>query len=106
MNRRRIFGVTLSVGGLVMTTAALPHALLGWPALRQELDGKVSDDALLTAAIGWLFGSFAMATVGIVALVCASQLRRGQLAAKWPAVIVGTGYIVFGAWALWYSSGA
>ena len=100
MSRRGVMGVVLTVGGLLVTVASLPHALLGWPALRDSLQGKVDSDAMLTAAIGWLFGGFAMATLGIVALVCASQMCRGNAAAMWPAIVVGAGYLAFGFWAL------
>ena len=106
MSRRGVMGVVLTVGGLLVTAASLPHALLGWPALRESLQGKVDSDAMTTAAIGWLFGSFAMATLGVVALVSASQLRRGNASAKWPAIVVGVGYLAFGFWGLWYSGGS
>ena len=105
MNRQRVAGAILTVGGLFIMLASLPHAFLGWPALRDALQGQTSHEVLNTAAIGWLFGSFAMATLGFVALVSASQLRRGIPAARTQALVVGAGYILFGAWALWYDEG-
>mgnify|MGYP001609595745 CR=1 FL=1 len=106
MNRQRVAGAILTVGGLFITLASLPHAFLGWPALRDGLQqGQASPDTILTAASGWLFGSFAMATLGIVALVSASQLRRGHEEARWQAVVVGASYVLFGAWAMYYVGG-
>lgn len=103
MNRQRVAGAILTVGGLFITLASLPHALLGWPALRDGLQqGQASPDDILTAAIRWLFGSFAMAALGIVALVSASQLRRGIPAAGSQALVVGASYMFFGAWAMVY----
>lgn len=106
MNRQRVMGTIVMIGGLLITLASMPRAFLGWPLLRDSLKGQVSDDALLTAAIGWLFGSFAMATLGIVALVSASQLLRGNKTARTQAIAIGAGYLLFGFWALWYSDGS
>ena len=98
-------GVVLTVGGTLIMVASLPHAFLGWPALRDALPAQTSPEVVRTAAIGWLFGSFAMATLGLVAMVSAAHLRRGVTAARSQALVVGAGYILFAAWALWYDDG-
>jgi len=43
-----------------------------------------------------------MATFGLLGLVSAVQLRRGQGQARWTPALIGTAYLLFGTGALLY----
>jgi hypothetical protein len=82
--------------------AAVPHALLGWPAIAAELRSAGVDPELVAGlAVGWWFGSAAMAALGIVVLVAAPEVARSAWAFR-AVLAVGTCYLVFGLAALAY----
>jgi hypothetical protein len=79
---------------------AFAHAWPGWWALRGAL-GPGTDPAILGAVgIGWHFGSVSMATFGLLGLLSAAQMRKGQAGARWTPALIGTAYVLFGIGAL------
>ena len=84
---------------------ALPHALLGWPAMAQQLlASSVSPDIVAGLAVGWYFGSVAMVALGAVVLAAASHVASQTWAYR-SAWFVGLAYIVFGLGAIVLRSG-
>lgn len=91
------------VGGAMMALSALPHSLLGWPALANELRSAGATPDLVTGlSIGWHFGGVAMLVCG--ALVVHAFLPRTAPGAPAPWV-VGLAYLAFGGWAMAASGG-
>jgi hypothetical protein len=61
-----------------MCASSLAHAFGGWPPLARELAGHgVPGDLAGGMAVGWLFGSGAMAACGVLVLLARRELRRG-----------------------------
>jgi hypothetical protein len=93
---RMLFGL-----GLLVAASAVPHALLGWPAIAQALVGAgVSADAIGGVGAGWLFGSVAMLTLGAVVVLAARDARAGGDFGWRAALAVGAAYLAFGVAAL------
>jgi len=87
----------LLLAGILMLLSALAHGLLGWPAMRGELDrvGAGTDLAGALAA-GWFWGSAAMTAFGLLTVVCALRFRRGDPSGRTPLLIVSACYVLFG----------
>lgn len=91
---------------LAMMLSSVPHGLLGWPALQGELEAAgVSAVLQQGLRIGWLFGSAAMVIMGLVGLLAARAMPRGNPLAWQVACVVGGAYAAFGVWALAASAG-
>lgn len=94
MKGRAYLGVAT---GAVLVVSSLAHAFLGWPSLRPALDtGGVDANVIGAMAIGWYFGSVAMAAFGAIVLVWAVKLRRGQAVDMAPVWIMALAYVLFG----------
>ena len=80
-----------------MMLSSVAHALLGWPAMRGELQ-KVGagSDLMRGLGAGWYFGSVAMLTFGVVTLICGLRFKRGDFSGAVPAQVIGAGYVLFG----------
>ena len=80
-----------------MLLSALFHSLGGWPAMKAEL-AKVQAPADVVGALGagWFFGSAAMAAFGIVVIVAAVRMRRGDGSGAFALRTIGACYFVFG----------
>ncbi len=85
------------VAGIVMLLSSLAHAFAGWPAMRAAL-GETGAPADLTAALaaGWTFGSVAMATFGVVVVLCGLRLRRGDRSGVATVRVVAAAWFLFG----------
>ena len=60
----------LLAAGVLMCASSLAHAFGGWPPLARELAGRgVPGELAGGMAVGWLFGSGAMAACGILVLL-------------------------------------
>ena len=99
-------GTTLMlVTGALLILSALAHAFLGWPAIRQALgEANVDPDLVLGIGVGWLYGSAAMLTFGVLAVMSWRAVVRGNAGAgrvMWP--IAGL-YLLFGSAAYLYTS--
>jgi hypothetical protein len=93
--------VVLFVAGATMLASAGAHALLGWPGLNTALQQtNVPADLVTGLAIGWYFGSASLLAFGLIVLVAARRVWRGDKtvgAYLWPIVIL---YLLFGLAAL------
>ncbi len=96
---------TLLGTGAFLILSGAAHALLGWPELRADLSSaNVSGELYQTVAIGWLYGSGAMLTLGAIVIVAGLAAPGGQVAAARVAALIGLLYLIFGTSALIYSS--
>ena len=95
---RSILGL---IAGTLMILSAGMHSFLGWKALSAEL-AKAQVPAELTAALaaGWTFGGAAMLAFGCIVIALFVRRLKGEAVALWPAIVIGTTYVAFGAWAL------
>ena len=83
--------------GVVLILSSLAHAFLGWPSLRPALEtGGVDANVIGAMAVGWYFGSVAMAAFGAIVLVWAVKLLRGQTVDMAPVWIMALAYLAFG----------
>jgi hypothetical protein len=83
-----------------MLLSAVPHGVLGWPAMRGELAGAgVGGELLEAMQMGWLFGSAMMAAAGVALLLLFRARQHDARAALAPALAIGAGYAGFGVWA-------
>ena len=95
--KSRVSSIGLVIAGLLLLLSSCAHAGLGWPAMRSEL-ARISapTDLMASMAIGWYFGSVAMAAFGAIAL----SAGLGGLASGgrvfWASLIVGLAYGGFG----------
>jgi hypothetical protein len=88
------------LGGLLLLASSLAHAGLGWPAMRAALEAAGAPPELRGGlAVGWLFGSVAMAAFGVIVVSIALAALRGSRASRLPAAVIGIAYASFGAWA-------
>jgi len=91
----------LSFAGALIAAAALPHALIGWPAVAQGLAAAgVAPDAIGGVGAAWLFGSVAMLALGAVVVLAARDVRAGGDFGWRAALVVGGAYLAFGCAAL------
>lgn len=89
------------VAAVLILLSSAAHTLLGWPVLSGKLaESHVPVDLLLGLKIGWYFGGLAMLLFGIVLATLFAARLRGQSRSLLPAIVVGVGYLAFGAWAL------
>lgn len=92
------------VTGALMALSALPHSLLGWPALASGLAASHAPaDLVRGLAIGWYFGTVAIVAFGAIAVATFVRRLRGRAASLVPARIVAVAYVAFGTWALSFS---
>jgi hypothetical protein len=83
---------------------AIPHALLGWPALSAPLrDAGVAPDVVAGLRVAWYFGSAAMVAMGGVVVTLAPRVAS-QRPARNAVSLVGLFYLVVGAAATVYRS--
>ena len=80
------------VAGALILLSALAHAFLGWPAMAAALTAAGAGAELSGAlAVGWTFGSMAMAVFGLIVLkIALSNAERGAVR------FIAFGYLVFG----------
>jgi hypothetical protein len=98
---RAILGI---VTGALIALSALPHSLMGWPALAGGLAAAHAPaDLVQGLAIGWYFGSVAIVAFGAIAVATFARRLRGRAVSLAPARIVAMSYAAFGAWALSFS---
>jgi hypothetical protein len=96
----------LLVSGILLLATAAAHGLLGWPAVRGELDAvHPPDDIVRAISIGWLYGSAAMAAFGVLALGAWRAARTGRMPVAGVAGTISALYVGFGGWALVRTSG-
>lgn len=98
MKPRAVLGL---VGGLLLLASSLAHAFLGWPQIRDALAAAGTEPQLVGAlAVGWHFGSVAMAAFGVIVTAIAVARLRGRAPSILPAAVVAVTYLAFGTGAL------
>jgi hypothetical protein len=85
---KRAGSAAMLVTGALLILSALAHAFAGWPMMRQALGETDVDPALvLGLGVGWLYGSAAMLTFGVLTLMSWRALGQGNMnaaRAMWP----------------------
>jgi hypothetical protein len=95
--KARVSSVCLAIAGLLLVLSSVAHAGLGWPAMRGELSKvSASPDLMASMAIGWYFGSVAMAAFGAIALTAGLGRRGSGGRVFWASLVVGLAYGGFG----------
>ena len=85
------------IGGILLVASSLAHTLLGLPPLRASLRQVGADrDLMETVTVGWLFGSVAMLSFGLILLIRSVRLTRGKTVESAPSLIIGICYVLFG----------
>ncbi len=85
------------IGGIFLLLSSPAHAFIGWPALENLLASANFDAGTIAAiAVGWYFGSVAMATFGIIACDISWRWLRGQSPATLPMAVISGAYLAFG----------
>ena len=95
---RAILGL---VAGVFLVLSAGAHSLLGWKAMRAELE-RLQAPAELVGGLGagWIFGGVAMLAFGCIVLTLFTQRLRGAPVSLFPANVIGAAYALYGAGAL------
>lgn len=89
--------VVLRIAGAFMIVSAAAHGAGGGPQVRAEMAAAGAPaDLIAGVTAGWHFGTAAMAAFGIILLVAATRLRRGDRSGMVPALAVAACYLVFG----------
>ena len=87
----------LAVGAVLLLLGSLAHALLGWPPIRDALErAGVADDLIGGLAVGWYFGSVAMAAFGVILVLCWRQARARTSGWQGTAACLSLAYVTFG----------
>ncbi len=95
----------LLVVGVLLVLSAAAHALLGWPAIRAALlTSQAQGDVTQDVGIGWLYGSAAMLTFGVITLTVWWSARAGKVLSVAITAPISLLYLGFGTWAFVHSS--
>ena len=87
----------LALGAALLLLGAVAHGLLGWPPIREELErAGVGEDLMGGLAVGWYFGSAAMAAFGVILLLCFGQARARTSGWQGTAACLSLAYGIFG----------
>jgi len=106
MARRRSTAVWLvGIASAVILLSSAAHGFLGWKAVRAAIAPRLDAEALQDLALGWTYGSAAMAAFGVLGLASAVQLRRGETSARIVPAVIGAAYALYGLAATVYSGG-
>lgn len=105
MASRRVSEYLVGLTSGFIFLSAFAHAGPGWTALREALHERTDPSVLGAVGVGWHFGSVSMATFGLLGLLSAVQMRRGQAQARWTPALIGAAYVLFGTGALLYRGG-
>ena len=92
---------SLWVAGLLMLASAAAHSVLGWRGMSQALASiQAPSDLTSGLATGWRWGSVAMVAFGLIVLLGAVRLRRGDTSLNTPVLIIAAFYFMFGVGAI------
>jgi hypothetical protein len=95
----------IGVASALILLSSVAHGFLGWPAVRAAIEPRLEAEALRDLALGWTYGSTAMAAFGVLGLVSVVQLRKGASTARVIPAVIGAAYALYGVAALVYSGG-
>ena len=94
MRGRGILGL---ISGLLLVLSSLAHAFLGFPPLRTQLTASAAaEDVVGALAIGWYFGSAAMATFGLIVLTSGANALKGKASGLAAVRWIALAYALFG----------
>jgi hypothetical protein len=94
----RTFAWLLPLVGSLLLLSSPAHAFLGWPPIRDRLaQGGVAGDLIAAIAIGWYFGSVAMAAFGVIVFLTWLEQRGKATVGRFVAGTVAVAYLSFGA---------
>jgi hypothetical protein len=75
--------------------------VLGWRELGTALAATNAPATLaINLMFGWQFAGVSMLTLGSIVQWTFFRRLRGRPVSKWPAMMIGVVYAVFGAWAM------
>jgi hypothetical protein len=94
-----------SAAALILLSSAA-HGFLGWKAVRAAIAPRLGPEELQDLALGWTYGSAAMAAFGVLGLVSAARIGRGRPGARLVPAVVGAAYTIYGVASTVYSGGA
>lgn len=101
MKLRAYLGIA---GGLFMFAGSLAHGLIGFMPFQVAFEAaSVPFDVIHGSYIGWIWGSFAMAGLGLLTVVESSRALREKPYSRPVMALAGCTFLVFGGWALGFS---
>ena len=101
MKLRAYLGIA---AGLFMLAGAGAHGLTGFLPFQAAFQAaSVPTGVIAGSYIGWIWGSFAMAGLGLLTLVESSRALRERPYSRPVLAVAGGTFLVFGSWALAFS---
>jgi len=95
LDRMRFWAGT--IGGVLLVALGAMHSLLGWPALRASFARTSAPAPLVQGlAVPWHLAGMSMVMAGVLAIVGCVRGARGRDTSRWPLLVVGGAYAVFG----------
>jgi hypothetical protein len=89
------------VAGAAMIASSVMHSVLGWKFLKAGLrKARVDHELIRALAMGWHFAGAAMVAFGFIVVALFTHRLKGSTVSLRPAIVIGTTYVVYGAWAL------
>jgi hypothetical protein len=89
------------LAGILLLLSSAAHSILGWKGISRQLAAAgTPPDLLLGLKVGWQFGGLAMLVLGAIVVWLFAGRLRGQALSTLPALVIGAGYVAFGAWTL------
>jgi hypothetical protein len=95
----------VGIAGALILLSSAAHGFLGWKAVRAAIAPRLDAEALQDLALGWTYGSAAMAAFGVLILASVARIRRGLAGARLLPAVVGAAYTIYGTAATAYSGG-
>jgi hypothetical protein len=106
MARTRAAAVWMvGIASALILLSSAAHGFLGWKAVRAAIAPRLEAGELQDLALGWTYGSAAMAAFGVLGLVSTAQLRKGLGSARVIPAVVGAAYTIYGVASTVYSRG-
>lgn len=93
----RVVAWLLPVIGALLLLSSFAHAFLGWPPIRGELEQNgVARELVGAIAVGWYFGSVAMAVFGMLVFLCWREMSHQESMGRAAAGLLSVTYLLFG----------
>ncbi|MCI0621487.1 MAG: hypothetical protein L0387_07440 [Acidobacteria bacterium] len=95
----------LLVVAAFLLLSSLAHGILGWKAMRAELErANVPPDLLGDMAVGWYLGSVAMVVFAVIVLLSWQEARGQRFAGRAATATIALAYFGFGMLAFLFRS--
>lgn len=89
------------IAGVMLLLSGCAHSLIGWPELRSQMAiALIAFDLTRGMQVAWHFGGMAMLAFGAIVLPIFLSAWKGKAVSIQPSLVIGIGYLVFGAWAM------